>query len=142
MASTLTVMPYMMDPGEDRIVADALYAALSGPGHYKSPAPPGGAPAQVAGDRAVTVQYLRGQGEQKLTLAQTGNALEGTHQGEIYRGTVEGSVHAGQVTLVSDMAVPGNGITWTFRGSVEGDTIKGDVDMGEYGPATWSAVRT
>src|SRR5471032_437522 len=61
MASTLTIMPYMMDPGEDRIIADAIHAALTNPGHFDNPpALPSGAPAAVGGAWAVTVTYPRG----------------------------------------------------------------------------------
>jgi len=42
MASTLTIMPYMMDPGEDRIIADAIHAGLTRPGSYANPVVPSG----------------------------------------------------------------------------------------------------
>jgi uncharacterized pyridoxal phosphate-dependent enzyme len=141
MDSSLTIMPYMMDPGEDHIVADAIYQALSKPGRYTDPVVPGGAPASLAGTWAVTVQYLRGQGEQKLVLTQDGNEVTGTHQGEIYGGTVRGRVHGGEVTLVSHMEVPGNAITWTFRGTADGNAMHGSADMGEYAGASFTAVR-
>jgi uncharacterized pyridoxal phosphate-dependent enzyme len=141
MASSVTVMPYMMDPGEDRIVADALYDGLTKRGHYADPVVPGGTPASLAGTWAVTIHYLRGQGEQKLMLTQDGNEIRGIHQGEIYGGTVRGRVHGGEVTLTSHMDVPGNPITWTFKGSADGGTLRGSADMGEYAGATFTAVR-
>ncbi|HEY0267226.1 MAG TPA: PLP-dependent transferase [Rhizomicrobium sp.] len=141
MESTLTVMPYMMDPGEERIVAEALYAGLSKPGPHADPVTPPGAPAALAGDWAVTVQYGRGTGEQHFTLRQDGNTLSGHHKGEIYEGSLRGTVHADAVEIRSRMAVPGNGIDWTFRGRVNGGRMSGTVDMGEYGPAAFSAVR-
>ena len=49
MASTLTIMPYMMDPGEDRIIADAIHAALTNPGHFDNPVVPSGPAASVGG---------------------------------------------------------------------------------------------
>jgi uncharacterized pyridoxal phosphate-dependent enzyme len=141
MASSITIMPYMMDPGEDHILAEALYQALSHPRTYANPVVPAGAPAPVAGTWAVTVQYLRGTGEQRLTLVQNGNDVAGVHQGEIYSGKVGGTVHASQIALSSRMVVPGNGISWTFHGTVEGNAMHGKVNMGEYGDATWTAVR-
>jgi hypothetical protein len=37
--------------------------------------------------------------------------------------------------------VPGNGIHWSFEGSVRGNSMSGNVNMGEYGPATWTATK-
>src|SRR5207302_9475743 len=37
MASSVTIMPYMMDPGEDRIIANAIYEALTKHCPYKDP---------------------------------------------------------------------------------------------------------
>jgi len=44
--------------------------------------------------------------------------------------------------ITSEMQVPGNSISWTFRGTVAGNSISGSVHMGEYGEATWSAIRS
>ena len=40
------------------------------------------------------------------------------------------------------MDVPGNAIHWTFTGTHQGDRMSGTADMGEYGPARWTATRT
>jgi seryl-tRNA(Sec) selenium transferase len=141
MNSSVTIMPYMMDPGEDRIIANAIYEALTKPGHYENPVIPTGAPASVQGTWAVTVQYPRGIGEQKFTLEQSGNDLTGTHDGEIYNAKFTGTIHANQIELHSNMQVGGNIIPWAFKGTVEGNNIAGSVHMGEYGDATWKASR-
>src|SRR3954468_14821324 len=82
MASSATVMPYMMHPGEDRIIADAMHAVLTNPGHFENPVVPGGTPAAIAGNWAVTVQYMQGRGEQKFTIEQSGGGVTGIHHGE------------------------------------------------------------
>jgi uncharacterized pyridoxal phosphate-dependent enzyme len=141
MNSSVTIMPYMMDPGEDRIIANAIYEALTNPGHYENPVIPAGAPTSVQGTWAVTIQYPRGVGEQKFTLEQSGNDLTGTHDGEIYNAKFTGTIHANQIELHSNMQVGGNIIPWTFKGTVESNNIAGSVHMGEYGDATWKASR-
>ena len=141
MASTLTLMPYMMDKGEDRILADALYKAFTNPGHYSDPVVPGGPPAAVAGTWAVSIQYVRGVGEQHFVLHQDGGAVTGDQKGAIYNATLHGKVQGDQVELHSVMPVSGNRIVWTFKGTVRGNAISGDVDMGEFGPAAWTATR-
>jgi hypothetical protein len=141
MASSITLMPYMMDPGEDRILADAIFKVLSNPGSNPNPVLPGGTPAAMAGHWAVTIHYPCGTGEQVFVLKQNGNAVTGEHKGEIYNADLQGSIHGDQLTLRSNMAVPGNAIHWTFEGSVRGNTASGNVNMGEYGPATWTATK-
>jgi len=141
MASSVIIMPYMMDPGEDRIIADAMHAALTNPGHYDNPVVPAGKPAAIGGAWAVTVQYLRGEGMQKLTLEQSGGEVTGMQHGELYNGALQGRVRGDTVELRSVMEVPGNDIHWTFTGTVTGNSMSGAVNMGEYGPATWTAVR-
>jgi hypothetical protein len=141
MASSITLMPYMMDPGEDRILADAIFKVLSNPGNNPNPVVPSGATAAMAGNWAVTIHYPCGTGEQVFVLQQNGNAVTGEHKGEIYNAMLQGSIHGDQLTLRSNMAVPGNAIHWTFEGSVRGNSASGNVNMGEYGPATWTAIK-
>ena len=141
MASSITIMPYMMGAGEERIVAEAIYEGLTKPGHYEDPVIPGGAPSQIDGKWAVTIHYLRGKGEQQFVLSQSGNKLTGKHQGELYQADLKGEVHATQVNLHSVMAVSGNSIPWTFKGAIQGNSISGTVHMGEYGEAKWEATR-
>jgi seryl-tRNA(Sec) selenium transferase len=141
MNSSVTIMPYMMDAGDERIIANAIYEALSKPGHYENPVIPTGTPASVQGAWAVTILYPRGTGEQKFTLEQSGNDLTGAQDGEIYKATFKGTIHADQIELHSSMQVGGNSIPWTFKGNVQGNNIAGTVTMGEYGGATWKATR-
>ena len=123
----------MMEAGEERIIADAIYEGLTKPGQYQDPVLPSGAPATVQGNWAVAIRYLRGIGEQQFTLQQKGNELSGTQQGELYSAALKGAIHGGQIELRSTMAVQGNFIEWTFQGNVQGNTMTGTVDLGEYG---------
>jgi uncharacterized pyridoxal phosphate-dependent enzyme len=141
MASSVTIMPYMMDPGEDRIIADAMYAAMSKPGHYENPPVPSGAPASIGGNWAVTVTYLRGMGEQRFTIQQMDGSVTGMHHGELYNGKLQGRVRGDQFELHTVMDVPGNAVHWTFTGNVRGNTMSGAANMGEYGAASWTATR-
>ncbi|HEY2008884.1 MAG TPA: PLP-dependent transferase [Rhizomicrobium sp.] len=141
MASSVTIMPYMLDPGEAHIIAEAMHAALTNPGPYPDPVTPSGEAAKIDGNWTVTVQYLRGEGAQKFTIRQDGGEVNGNHDGEHYNGRLRGRVHGNQVELRTVMEVPGNPIHWTFTGSVQGNSMSGKADMGEYGPVTWTATR-
>jgi uncharacterized pyridoxal phosphate-dependent enzyme len=142
MESSIVIMPYMMALGEERIVADALVDILSHPGHYEDPPVPQGRPAQVSGDWTVEIHFTRGIGHQRLTLQQDANALKGSQTGAVYEAALVGSVQADHVELHSDMKVPGNSIPWNFTGIANGGSMSGTVNMGEYGSATWTAVRS
>jgi uncharacterized pyridoxal phosphate-dependent enzyme len=140
--SSLTIMPYMMDPGEDRIVAEALHAVMSGnPEFVVVPTERRGAPSSVAGEWVVTIHYLRGEGLQRFSITQDDGSLRGRHMGEIYAGTLQGSVQRNRLELRSHMPVSGSAIEWTFKGEVQDGILSGSVDMGEYGPARFTAVR-
>ena len=141
MASSITIMPYMMDAGDEHVIAEAIVEGLTHPEHYQDPTIPNGTPNEVHGKWVVSVQYSRGVGEQHFTLEQSGNSLAGMQNGELYTAPLSGSVHADQVELKSEMQVSGNVIPWTFRGSVQGNNMQGSVSMGEYGQAMWTAVR-
>jgi seryl-tRNA(Sec) selenium transferase len=141
MASSITIMPYMMDSGEEKPVADANVDALPTPGHYDDPIIPTGEPARVQGNWAVSIRYSRGVGEQRFALEQSGNTLSGAQQGEHYKADIRGSIHATQIELHSAMPVSGNTIFWTFKGEVRENAMSGSVNLGEYGEATWQAAR-
>ncbi len=141
MASTLTIMPYMLQAGEEKIVAEAIYQALTHPRAYADPVLPQGAPAQVAGAWLVSLAYARNAGEQHFALTQDGNALSGRQQGEIYTALLTGFVHGDAVTLRSEMKVSGHSVLWTFRGKVAGDSMAGIAEMGEYGSVPFRGVR-
>jgi hypothetical protein len=95
----------------------------------------------VNGNWAVTIEYYSSRGAQKFTLQQSGDDITGMQHGEIYNGRLRGKVQGNMVEFRSVMALPGNPFTWTFKGEHQGGRMSGTVNMGEYGPAKWTAVR-
>ncbi len=141
MASSLTIMPYMMAAGEEVIVADALYDGLTRLGEYRDPVVAQGDAVQVHGTWAVTIRYTRGVGEQHFTLMQEGNTVSGTQRGELYPASLVGEVHGDEIRLRSTMQVSGHSIEWNFAGRASASAMSGRVELGEYGAAEWSARR-
>ena len=138
---SVVVMPFMMDAGEELIVADALYEGLVHPAQQDQAVKPSSTPLHVQGSWRVAIHYTRGLGEQHFTLAQRGCALEGIQEGVLYSAALAGEIHGDQIRLRSTMAVPGSIIDWDFCGVVQEDTMTGTVDLGEYGKANWEARR-
>jgi hypothetical protein len=141
MASSVSVTPYMMMPGEDKIVAERLYAALSKPPKFENPPVPQGELTSVGGQWEAEIQFLRGSATHKLILEQHGASIVGTHEGEFVSGDLSGIVTANQVRFRSSQKIQGQRLSYEFTGIVEGDKISGDVNLGEYGEARWVAKR-
>ena len=141
MDSAISIMPYMMQPGDAAVIAEVLSKTLRNPGHFANPPVPAGKTAEIAGTWKATIHYTRGTGEQQFTLRQTGSTLEGELRGEVFNTVLRGSVEGDQVTLTGVMAGNANEIPYRFTGIVLDGTLSGDVDMGEYGQAAFTATR-
>jgi hypothetical protein len=141
MKSSVSVTPYMMMPGDDKIVAERLYAVLSSPPKFENPVVPQGEPVSVAGQWQAEITFLRGSATHTLLLEQHGPDLVGTHQGEFVSGDLSGTVAANQVHFRSRQRIQGQQLSYEFTGTVDGDKMSGAVNMGEYGDARWSAER-
>lgn len=141
MASAISVVPYMLMPGEAEIVATRLQAVLSRPPKFENPVIPTGEPASIAGQWNVEIQFLRGSAVHTLMLEQNGKELTGTHRGEFVSGDLTGQVHASQVRFHSHQRIQGQVLSYEFSGTVTGPKMAGKVNLGEYGEAEWTASR-
>jgi uncharacterized pyridoxal phosphate-dependent enzyme len=141
MASSVSVTPYMMMPGEEKVVADRLFALLSKPPKFENPKVPQGAAAQIQGSWDVRIDYLRGSADHKLTFEQQGGSLKGIHKGEVLTGDVTGTATGNEVRFRGSHKIEGTSLFYDFTGKVSGNTMQGTVNLGEYGEARWTAKR-
>ncbi len=141
MKSSIGIMPYMMQPGDYKVVADALSRHLRSPGSFQNPATSSAPDATVAGTWKVTIHYDVGTGQQQLILTQSGTAVTGRQAGEVFSAEMRGKVQGDRVELRSSMPANGSTINFTFLGTVSGNTYSGDVTLGEYGAAKFTASR-
>jgi uncharacterized pyridoxal phosphate-dependent enzyme len=142
MASSVSIMPYMMQPEDHKIVAEALYQLLSKPPKFENPVIPTGQPENVAGVWHVQIEHSLGTARHLFFLEQIGNVLQGVHEGESIRGELKGSVHAAKLQVASVHPIEGTSIEYSFTGISKDGTMSGTVSMGEYGTARWKASRT
>jgi D-glucosaminate-6-phosphate ammonia-lyase len=141
MESMVSIMPYMMMPGDEDIAAERLYAVLSKPPKIEAPAAPSGEPVSVAGEWEAQLQFQRGSAQHIIFLEQKGSDLMGTHHCEILSGDLHGTVAANEVHFRSSHRYEGTRLSYEFTGRVDGDTMEGLVNLGEYGEARWTARR-
>jgi L-seryl-tRNA(Ser) seleniumtransferase len=137
----VSVTPYMMAPGDERVVADRLHAILSRP-----PAQPATTPAppvtDLSGQWDVEIQYAAGRSTHALHLRQRGQDIDGAHRGDFVSRDLTGTIDGNAVRIRSAFGEErGDALSFTFTGTVDGDAMSGTLDMGEYLSATWSAKR-
>ena len=135
----LTIGPYMMSPGDEKVVAERLFAVLSQPPRVeeKPPAPPA---ADLSGTWDVRIQYAASVSTHRLDIRQRGNDLDGTHQGDFVSRDLRGTIDGDAVRIRSSWE-HGDSVNYTFAGKVSGDEIAGELSMGEYLDARFTAKR-
>src|SRR3954453_15126038 len=97
MKSSVTVTPWMLMPGEHKIVASRISGVLSEHPPFTNPPVPSGELASIAGQWRVTLTFARGSADHTIVFEQREASLLGTHYGEFGSGDLTGSVTANQV---------------------------------------------
>jgi L-seryl-tRNA(Ser) seleniumtransferase len=141
MASYVAVVPYQMQPGDEKVVAERLFALLSRPPKIAAPTAPAGAAISVAGLWDAQLDFGYGSARHKLVFEQDGAKLMGTHEGEFAAGDLSGAVAANTIRFQSSLATEGTRVSFQFSGTLEGGQLSGAVTLGEYGEARWTASR-
>ena len=138
----ISINTAMMADGDEKIVAEAVYKVLSAkhtPKPVVPPAPPAG---NASGHWKVDIQFAAGSSTHTVDLLQTGNRLQGTHQGDFVARELVGTIDGDSVTFATEPAeFHGDNLAFVFSGSLTGDTMSGSIDMGEYLTARWTARR-
>ena len=138
--TSISVTAWMMQPGDDKIVADRIHGVLTAtrpPRVTEMRAPS----VNVAGRWDVDISFSSSQGRHSLMVEQDGNWLQGAHQGDFSVRDLTGMVEGSDVVIRTIERRPGSSITFTFSGTVSGDTMSGQIHMGEYLTATFKATR-
>ena len=137
----VSITPYMLSPGEERIVADRLHALLSSAAPARRTTESSAA-ADVTGQWDVRIEYAAGVSTHAFYVKQRGRDIDGTHRGDFITRDLSGAIDGDAVRLRSFYGEEhGDALSFTFTGTVAGDRMSGTLDMGEYLAATWSAQR-
>ena len=144
--SSFILLPVMMAPGEDRIVAARIHALLSSPPGFEE-RPPATPRADVSGQWSAELEFLATNARHVFFFEQKGNEIRGTHRGSQLSGDLRGSTDGGRIRFRSSQKYEGGYLNYEFTGAVDGDRMEGmvtdiaTITPGEYGQARWSALR-
>jgi seryl-tRNA(Sec) selenium transferase len=138
----VSITPYMLAPGEERIVADRLYAVLKNPPAAPVQDTPAAPAADLSGQWDVEIRYAATTAAHALHLRQRGNDLDGAHRGDFVTRDLTGTIDGHAVRIRSAFGEEhGDSLSYTFTGTLTGDEMGGALDMGEYLKGTWTARR-
>lgn len=139
MQPNVSINTSQLDPGEEKIIADRVYAILSKPPIIKRPS---GAPVtDISGEWDLEMHFAASVVNQRLVFEQKDSALKGTHFASIGSREISGSLHGNEILMRSSYTLQGMRINYEFTGIVNGDTMEGKVSLSEYGMASWKAKR-
>jgi L-seryl-tRNA(Ser) seleniumtransferase len=136
----ISVVPYMMAPGEEKIVADRIRGVLTSPPKQET-SKTSPATADLSGRWDVRIEYLASSSDHVLHLNQRGERIEGTHQGDFVSRDLGGTIDGDQVRLISSYNGHGDSLPYQFSGKATADEMTGTLEMGEYLGARWTAKR-
>ena len=138
----VSITPYMMSAGDERIIGDRLAALLSTRSTLQPPSTPAPPATDLTGRWDVRIEYAAGSSTHTLHLRQRAGDIDGSHQGEFITRDVAGTIDGDAVRIRSAFGEEhGDSIAFVFSGKVNGNEMSGALDMGEYLGATWTAKR-
>ena len=139
----VSVHPYMMAPGDEKVVGDRLYAILAAAQGKPAADPPAPAPAaDLTGQWDVHIEYAAGASNHGLFLRQRGSDLDGAHRGDFVSRDLTGTIEGDTVKIRSNYGEShGDALNYSFSGKVTGDQMAGTLELGEYLGARWTARR-
>ncbi len=139
--ASISISSHMMQPGDEKVVADRIYKILAQKHEKKNEViePPA---ANLTGNWDVSIEYYSGKGEHKLLLEkQDGNDIRGIHKSTFSMLDLTGKIDGKKVRLQSYYRENAESISFTFDGVLEGDDFSGVLYLGEYRSANFIAKR-
>ena len=137
-ADRLMVMPYMMERGDDVLVARRLRELLTprpATGEVATTAAPA---VDVSGTWIIHTQYILGTSAHSMSLVQEGTRLTGSYRSQYATSEISGQISGYQVELHTVIGDPANPTHYVYQGAADGDILSGTVMLGEYSPSEYS----
>jgi D-glucosaminate-6-phosphate ammonia-lyase len=139
-STAIRVNAGQMQPGEDKIVFERIYAVLSKK-RIPKPASMSAPLSSIAGRWNLTIEYYSSKSQYTWILQQNGNSIAGIHSGAFASQNIFGTMEGALIKMKSTEGETADRINFIFTGEVSGDTITGSVYMVEYGTVRFTASR-
>lgn len=139
--TSISITAWMMQPGDDKIVADRIHEVLS---IKRSPRPEPAEPEMnLSGRWDIKVEFFSSKSQHQLFLQQDGGHVNGSHKSDFSVREVQGTIDGGHIKFRSNTAERGSGdsVPYIFAGTGSGDAFSGTLYMGEYLNAKFTATR-
>ena len=139
MNPNISINPSQLTSGEEEIISDALYNLFSHPPKQNTSSDP---PLfNVSGQWDLKIKFAASQVSQTFIFEQEGNQLQGSHTASFASRDLTGTIYGEDILIRSSYTDNGVRLNFEFVGSVSAAKMAGEVSLGEYGSATWEAVR-
>ena len=135
----ISVATTSLQAGEEKIIAERLFAILSNPPLIKRDS--GEAAFNLSGQWDLKMNFSASTVDQTFIIEQKGTSFTGTHFASIGSRDLEGAIHGSDVSIRSSYTKAGVRINFSFTGTTDGNTMQGKVSLSEYGDAEWTAKR-
>lgn len=142
----ISVMPYMMEPGEEIVVGRALRKLFVQAGARRSDTmstrKPDRRTISVEGDWRMVINFVNRTASHSFTLRADGEKLRGTYYTDYCSAPLEAETEENTVTLRTTLTYEEKTFPYVFSSTVVSEEkMEGTVDMGQFGTAVWAATR-
>jgi uncharacterized pyridoxal phosphate-dependent enzyme len=139
MQPNISINPSQLQAGEEKVIAEQVFAVLSNPPHLpRSSAPP---LTDITGQWDLEMSFAASNVIETFIFEQKGSQLMGTHIASLASRELTGTLHGKELLVRSSYTRDGVRLNFEFTGEVTNDQMEGQVSLGEYGQASWKAKR-
>lgn len=138
----ITLVGYMMIPGNDKVAANRIHEVLSRKRQPKVIQAMKNPVMNMVGLWNMEVEYFSSKVTQHLFIdTQEGNWIAGMFKTEFSSRPFTGSIDGNEVKILCNLYWPGDRILTTIQGSISSGVLTGEMDFHEFNNAKFSAKR-
>jgi seryl-tRNA(Sec) selenium transferase len=138
----ITLVGYMMIPGNDKVAANRIHEVLSRKRQPKVIQEMKNPVMNMVGLWDMEVEYFSSKVTQHLFIdTQEGNWITGMFKTEFSSRPFTGSIDGNEVKILCNLYWPGDRILTTMKGSISSGVLTGEMDFHEFNNAKFSAKK-
>jgi seryl-tRNA(Sec) selenium transferase len=138
----ITLVGYMMIPGNDQVAANRIHEVLSRKRQPKVIQEMKNPVMNMVGLWDMEVEYFSSKVTQHLFIdTQEGNWITGMFKTEFSSRPFTGSIDGNEVKILCNLYWPGDRILTTMKGSISSGVLTGEMDFHEFNNAKFSAKK-